>query len=203
MLNAELLAIDQQLSSEISTELDAWNAAVDRLEVLLENNDKVPPCRQRLARHTSANDRRQTGSDRPSEAHARSGNEAATPARPPGTAMSVPSHTDDAPILNRIVIAANGRGNLKFPLDKAIVTIGRKTDNDIHIMSRFISRYHARIISDTDGAIIEDMDSRNGVSVNSERVRRRRLRSGDLIDIGQTQLKFIDLGEESAGEGSA
>jgi hypothetical protein len=110
---------------------------------------------------------------------------------------------DNDPYLNRVIIATNTNGNLKFPLNQNIITIGREALNDIHVPSRFISRFHARIVSDCDGAIIEDLDSRNGLTVNSKKVRRQKLRSGDLIDLGKTQLRYIDLTEGSAGEGRA
>jgi hypothetical protein len=106
-------------------------------------------------------------------------------------------------ILSRLIIATTDHGNLKFPLHKQIITIGRSPQNDIHIRSRFISRYHARIVCDQDGATIEDLDSSNGITVNSQRARRQPLRSGDLIDLGRTQLKYIDLSEGSSGEGQA
>lgn len=105
--------------------------------------------------------------------------------------------------LNRLIIAITDQGNLKFPLHKHITTIGRAPQNDIHIRSRFISRYHARIVCDEGGAIIEDLDSSNGIAINSHRARRQPLCSGDLIDLGKTQLKYIDLTEGSPGEGQA
>jgi len=105
--------------------------------------------------------------------------------------------------VNRLIIATTDRGNLKFPLHKQIISIGRSPQNDIHIRSRFISRYHARIVCDKDGAIIEDLNSSNGVSVNSHRAKRQSLRSGDLIDLGRTQLRYIDLSDGSPSEGQA
>jgi hypothetical protein len=105
--------------------------------------------------------------------------------------------------LNRIIIAITDQGNLKFPLHKHITTIGRAPQNDIHIRSRFISRYHARIVCDEGGARVEDLDSSNGIAINSHRSKRQLLRSGDLIDLGKTQLKYIDLTEGSSGEGQA
>ena len=105
--------------------------------------------------------------------------------------------------VNRLIIAITEQGNLKFPLHKQIITIGRSPQNDIHIRSRFISRYHARIVCDADGAVIEDLNSSNGITVNSNRAKRQPLRSGDLIDLGRTQLRYIDLSEGSPGEGRA
>ena len=111
--------------------------------------------------------------------------------------------TINSPYVNRLLVIMDGAGNLKRPLDSSIMTIGRDPRNDVQIRSRYISRYHARIINDSDGSVIEDLDSRNGVRVNSEKVRRQQLRSGDLIDLGKIQMKFIDLMEGTAGEGSA
>jgi hypothetical protein len=110
---------------------------------------------------------------------------------------------DSRPYVNRLIVNMNGDETLKYPLSKNIMTIGREPHNDIHIRSRYISRFHARIVSDQDGSIIEDLDSRNGVAVNANKARRQVLRSGDLIDLGRVQLKFIDLMEGSADEGSA
>jgi hypothetical protein len=110
---------------------------------------------------------------------------------------------DNSPNVNRLIVSMNGDDNTKHPLSRTIMTIGREKHNDIHIRSRYISRFHARIVSDRDGSIIEDLGSRNGVTVNSKKVRRRQLRSGDLIDLGLIQLKYIDLMEGSAGEGRA
>jgi len=120
-------------------------------------------------------------------------------------ARSAPGDSNRAadPYVNRLIVTSDDHGNLKFPLDQNIMTIGRDSKNDIHIRSRFISRFHARIICDQEGAIIEDMESRNGIHVNSHRVRRQQLSSGDLIDLGRTQLKYIDLTEGTSEEGEA
>ena len=105
--------------------------------------------------------------------------------------------------IGRLLIRTTGSGNLKIPVDQDILTIGRSTTNDICIRSRFISRFHARIIITPVGAVIEDLDSRNGTSVNCARVRHHRLRSGDVIHIGRDQLRYIDLGDGSPGDGNA
>jgi general secretion pathway protein A len=103
----------------------------------------------------------------------------------------------------RLLIQMTGTGNLKIALDKTVVTIGRLTDNDFCIRSRFISRLHARIFNTAAGAIIEDLKSCNGVTVNARRVSSHKLRSGDLIEIGQCQLRYIDLSDSFAGDGRA
>ena len=112
-------------------------------------------------------------------------------------------HDENGLYVNRLFVVTCNDETLKYPLTKQIMTIGREPLNDIHIRSRYISRYHARIVCDQDGTVIEDLDSRNGITVNSRKVRRQQLKSGDLVDIGRVQFKYIDLMEGSSGEGSA
>ncbi|MDP6436475.1 MAG: FHA domain-containing protein [Gammaproteobacteria bacterium] len=115
----------------------------------------------------------------------------------------MPEQPDADPYVNRVIVATSGKENLKFPLSDNIAMIGRDRSNDIQLKATFVSRFHARILSDSDSAYIEDLDSLNGVMVNSTKVRRQKLRSGDLISIGRIQLKYIDLMEGSSGEGQA
>jgi pSer/pThr/pTyr-binding forkhead associated (FHA) protein len=112
-------------------------------------------------------------------------------------------HSLADPNVNRLIITMNAASNQKFPLTQNIMTIGRDPQNDIQIRSRYISRFHARIVSDHEGSVIEDLDSQNGVNVNACKATRKRLSSGDLIDLGRIQLKFIDLMELSSSEGQA
>jgi pSer/pThr/pTyr-binding forkhead associated (FHA) protein len=71
------------------------------------------------------------------------------------------------------------------------------------LRSSHASRHHARILTDDRYTYIEDLDSANGIMVNSERVTRQQLHSGDIINAGRIQIKYIDLMEGSAGEGQA
>jgi len=120
-----------------------------------------------------------------------------------------PSNRDDLNTLtdvhtvNRLLIALNGDQVIKYPLYKNIVTIGRGAFNDIQIRTQFVSRSHARILTDSSGAIIEDMNSKNGVTVNGQNAQLRRLKNGDVVDVGKIHFKFIDLMDDDAGEGTA
>ncbi|MEE8281589.1 MAG: FHA domain-containing protein [Gammaproteobacteria bacterium] len=109
----------------------------------------------------------------------------------------------DTHTVNRLLIALNGDHVIKYPLYKNIVTIGRGPFNDIQIRTQFVSRSHARIVTNSAGAIIEDMNSKNGISVNGRRTQQWRLKNGDVIDVGKINFKFIDLMDDDAGEGTA
>lgn len=124
-------------------------------------------------------------------------NQLRTPVIYSGSDALQPSHP------NRLLIHMTSQGNMKISLDKGITTIGRRATNDLCINSRFISRFHARIINTAAGAIIEDLNSCNGLMINAQRTHRHKLRSGDLIAIGRTQLRYIDLNDAAGGDGHA
>jgi len=77
-------------------------------------------------------------------------------------------------------------------LDSAPITIGRSGQNDVPLPEdEFASSAHARIEPRRDGVWIEDIGSTNGTFVNGERVdRARRLQAGDVVRIGETDLRF-------------
>ena len=77
-------------------------------------------------------------------------------------------------------------------LDSAPITIGRSGQNDVPLPDdEFASSAHARIEPRRDGVWIEDIGSTNGTFVNGERVDgARRLQAGDVVRIGETDLRF-------------
>jgi hypothetical protein len=83
----------------------------------------------------------------------------------------------------------NGRA---FPAGPVPVTIGRAEDNTVALPDdEFASGHHARIESQRDGVWILDLGSTNGTFVNGARLDgRRRLREGDLVQVGDTELRF-------------
>jgi general secretion pathway protein A len=68
--------------------------------------------------------------------------------------------------------------------------IGRTSDNDMQVDSKFVSRHHAQLITTPDGSVVEDLNSTNGVFLNGKRVRRHRLAPGDVIKIGTHELVY-------------
>jgi pSer/pThr/pTyr-binding forkhead associated (FHA) protein len=72
------------------------------------------------------------------------------------------------------------------------LTIGRSEDNAVPLDGdEFASAHHARIEAARDGVWILDLNSTNGTWVNGERLDgRHRLRQGDVVQIGDTELRF-------------
>jgi sigma-B regulation protein RsbU (phosphoserine phosphatase) len=75
-------------------------------------------------------------------------------------------------------------GRTRVPLAALPFLIGRQAGNQLVLRDSRISRTHARIVGEGGAHVIEDLSSLNGVFVNDERVRRRRLNPSDRIDFG-------------------
>jgi hypothetical protein len=103
--------------------------------------------------------------------------------------MDVSSELANTPAL----ICLTSDAPRQYSLTKRVTTIGRSAHCDIQIVTHFVSREHARISIEQQGNVtIEDMDSTNGVFVNSVRVDRQQLRHGDLVTVGETQFRFLE-----------
>ena len=79
-----------------------------------------------------------------------------------------------------------------FTLDSHPLTVGRGNNNDVSISSdEYASGRHARFEPRRDGVWIEDIGSTNGTFVNGIRLtRERKLTPGDVVRIGETDLRF-------------
>ncbi len=74
--------------------------------------------------------------------------------------------------------------------EKKRVTIGRTQDNDIILNNRGVSRKHAQIEFNPDGAVIIDNESLNGTFVNSRKITEEFLKDNDQITIGKYSLTY-------------
>jgi pSer/pThr/pTyr-binding forkhead associated (FHA) protein len=103
-----------------------------------------------------------------------------------------PSTTDLSPAVGRILLASEGRTVIERELKPGRLVIGRTADNDLQIDSKFISRHHCQIVTQADACLIEDLNSTNGIYVQSKRVRRHNLNDGDVVQVGQHEIMYID-----------
>lgn len=59
------------------------------------------------------------------------------------------------------VFSFNSKQIDEFPLDKEVMTIVRKDDNDIHIENLAVSGHHAKSLTNFDDSSLEDLDRTN------------------------------------------
>jgi len=81
-------------------------------------------------------------------------------------------------------------GDREFDLHEGENMVGRERDAALRIDSPSISRRHARIIINGDGASIEDLGSKNGTCVGGKRVHQCALADGDSVLFGTVAASF-------------
>lgn len=81
----------------------------------------------------------------------------------------------------------------EHPLESQTMTIGRAVECDIVIVSKSISREHARLHCDGRRWYVKDVGSTNGTFRNNERVvTSLDLRDGDSLKVGEVTFIFHD-----------
>lgn len=101
-----------------------------------------------------------------------------------------PSPALDRDRVSRVLIGKFDDQELRFPLFKKRLTIGRTEQNDIQLQAPHISRRHAVVMTEGDATRVIDWGSKNGVYVNSSRVTEHFLASGDTVTIGDAKFRY-------------
>ncbi len=101
------------------------------------------------------------------------------------------------PAGRRIVVLKDARPVAELPLVPGRLQIGRAPDNDLALPSRYVSRRHCELITIGDGAeahtMLVDLGSHNGTLVNGRRIKRHRLTRGDVVLLGDHELRCVSI----------
>jgi hypothetical protein len=82
-------------------------------------------------------------------------------------------------------------GDEVLPLAEGQNTLGRDPAAQVTVDAPGVSRHHARVVFEGGEATLEDLGSKNGTFAGDRRVDRpTRLRDGDRLRLGRTQLVF-------------
>ena len=90
----------------------------------------------------------------------------------------------------KIVIIKDDKPIDQITIETGFGMIGRKSDCEISIKDPAVSGNHACVKLTKDGYVIEDLGSANGVHISGRQVTQHLLKSGDLVTVGEHQLKF-------------
>ena len=82
------------------------------------------------------------------------------------------------------------QGKRHVALDRPLVTIGRRPDNDIVLDSGSVSRQHAQVRWRFDRFILYDVSNRRRTKINGETISERILRPGDVIALSDALLVY-------------
>jgi len=109
-----------------------------------------------------------------------------------------------APAPRLVITDALGRRIVN--IDRALFTIGRRSETDLRLPGADISRVHAEITVENGSCTIRDKQSRFGTFVNGDKISEKRLAHGDQIRLGQagdTEIVFFVDDEAPSVEKSA
>ncbi|HET6889761.1 MAG TPA: sigma 54-interacting transcriptional regulator, partial [Pyrinomonadaceae bacterium] len=91
----------------------------------------------------------------------------------------------------RLAAIAGKLNGTVFSLAECPVVIGRETNAGLTVADPSVSRRHSQIDREGEDFVIADLDSLNGTFINDVPVKRRALRHGDRVRIGDSQFLFL------------
>lgn len=105
----------------------------------------------------------------------------------------------------RLVIRVGAGMGRDHALGAAPCIVGRGPGADFTLEDAGASRQHFRVVGGTGMWVLEDLGSTNGTYVNGHRAKRARLRDGDVVRVGTTEIAYVqkDMLPESAQPGAA
>ncbi|KPK61244.1 MAG: hypothetical protein AMJ59_02050 [Gammaproteobacteria bacterium SG8_31] len=94
--------------------------------------------------------------------------------------------------MSRLILSLNGQTLAEYNMTKERYTVGRLPDNDVRIDNPAVSGHHSLIINILNDSFLEDLNSTNGTYVNGRLIKKHALQHGDVVTIGQHQIRFVD-----------
>ena len=94
---------------------------------------------------------------------------------------------DAGPVREVVTLTVAGRAH---EVTKPSVVLGRSREADLRVADVNVSRRHAELRQEGATYWIVDLGSTNGLEVNGKRTDRARMRDGDRITIGSTEIVF-------------
>ena len=105
--------------------------------------------------------------------------------------------TNKLPSAPRFIVSKDGDTIDEFTCTDKKVLIGRSEFADIVIEDLFASKLHAMVLVYTDALVLLDLNSANGLAVNSVKLQSAVLEENDVISIGHHRLKVENAPELS------
>jgi hypothetical protein len=103
-----------------------------------------------------------------------------------------------------IVIAGPDKGRSFDLTPGETLLIGRSQGTQTRLVDQRVSRVHCEVQVEGDRCLLIDSNGAGGSFVNGKRVNQQELRAGDVIQVGETQLRFsAPLGSEASTLGPA
>jgi hypothetical protein len=89
-----------------------------------------------------------------------------------------------------VVMDDSGEPRERISITRSPVVIGRLSTNDVVLSDPNVSRRHAELHRDGQDWLVVDLGSTNGTMVNGKLAKEHRLKNGDKISFGSSELEF-------------
>lgn len=96
-----------------------------------------------------------------------------------------------------VILRGKERGRV-VELHGSAISIGRRLDNNLVLLSASVSKYHASVERDGQHHQVRDLESTNGTCVNHVKVAAKQpmeLRHGDTVQVGDISLLYCQAGD--------
>ncbi len=77
-----------------------------------------------------------------------------------------------------------------FPLNRSVITLGRRFENTLVLNDPRVSRIHAQLRAINKRFVLFDLESRGGTFINGKRVEQTIVYDGDVISLAGVELIF-------------
>lgn len=84
----------------------------------------------------------------------------------------------------------------ELSFDQTVITIGSLDDNDIVLDDDTVSRHHCKIVQEDSDYVAVDLGSTNGTFINGVRIREAFLAPGQIVGVGNAQIRFQPVDEQ-------
>ena len=91
----------------------------------------------------------------------------------------------------RKLVVNDGRSERELLMVGTIV-VGRDPSCHITDIDPLLSRRHAEFVSGPHGVTIRNLDSRNGILVNGDKMPEHALRPGDVVQMGHLHVRYVE-----------
>ena len=115
-----------------------------------------------------------------------------------GQATATMMHGAVAKVETPIVKIPMESGDKLWDLLLAVSVIGTQDGVDIQLRDSFVSRRHVQLVPSELGVRVEDLDSRNGVFVGSQRIRNAEMQPPFQLKVGDTVVHVLPADDGDA-----
>jgi pSer/pThr/pTyr-binding forkhead associated (FHA) protein len=101
----------------------------------------------------------------------------------------------------KLVVLSEGLTGRSYELKVEKTTVGRLDDNAFQIPEQSVSSHHCEVLLKGTDVLVKDLNSTNGTYINGEKVTEQVLKPGQILRLGQIELRLeADGAQAPAGK---